>query len=146
MRRLERASGDSRPRVREISNFLTPDVIGFLRQAPDQSYLLDWYETLRAANGPVGIPYLQFLASAPELLEHIARTTLALGPHEVDVWTMAILHDACDRDIQAPTEITKKPLDHVLLLSAYKKDPSQVTLAGLVAAVMDRCLPVRAAY
>lgn len=144
----------------EISKFLTPDVIGFLRQAPDQSYLLDWYETLRAANGPVGIPYLQFFASAAELLEHIARTTLALDPHEVDVWTMAILHDAWDRGIQARTDITKKPLDHMLgmsrvarrgnsaaaavavlsLLSAYKKDPSQVTLARLVAAVMERCL------
>lgn len=144
----------------EISNFLTPDVIGFLRQAPDQSYLLDWYETLRAANGPVGIPYLQFFASAPQLLEHIARTTLVLDPHEVDVWTTAILHDAWDRGIQARTDGTTRPLDHVLvmsriarqgnsaaaavavlsLLTAYKKDPSPLALAGLVAAVMERCL------
>ncbi len=144
----------------EISNFLTPDIIDFLRQAPDESFLIDWYETLRAANGPVGIPYLQFFASAPQVLQHIGRTTLVLDSHEIDVWTTAILHDAWDRAVQGPVSPDKDTLDHVLimsriatrgnsaaaavatlsLLTAYKKSPSTMRLTQVVAVVLERCL------
>jgi hypothetical protein len=139
---------------------LTPDIIDFLRQSPDQSFLIDWYETLRAANGPVGIPYLQFFASTPEVLEHIGRTTLALQTHEIDVWTTAILHDAWDRAVLRPVTPDKAPLDHVTimsriatlgnsaaaavatlsLLTTYKKDPSPMRLTQVVAATLERCL------
>lgn len=142
----------------EISSFLTPDVIAFLRQAPDQTFLLDWYETLRASNGPVGVPYLQFFASAPQVLDHIGKTTLVLDPHEVDVWTTAILHGAWDRGLTGALAVEQHAVvmsrlatrgnsaaaavASLSLLTAYKKAPSALRLTQLVACVMERCLRV----
>lgn len=78
----------------DYSNFLTDVVGSFIRQAPDQSFIRDWYETLQGASGPIALPYLQFLASFPDLLRHIKESTLVLSVSSIDVWTAIILHHA----------------------------------------------------
>lgn len=145
---------------RDMSTFLTVDVINFLRQAPDQSFLTSWYETLRAAHGPLGIPYLQFYASVPQVLQYMVKTTLVQPPHEIDAWTMAIVHLACQAGAGGLVGADGKPLDHAALMSAiatrgssaaaavatlslltaYSNDRSAFPLTRLVAVVMERCL------
>jgi len=73
----------------EYSAHLTPDIFSFLSQAPDLSYVLDWYDTLRAAQGMLWPPYIRFFATFPHLVSHVVRTELT-RPAEVDLWTVMI--------------------------------------------------------
>ncbi|MES2784748.1 MAG: NACHT domain-containing protein [Pseudomonadota bacterium] len=78
----------------DYSNFLTDVVQQFLRQAPDQGFIVEWYKTLQASPGPIALPYLKFFASFPGLLQSIKATTLVLDARDMDPWTALILHHA----------------------------------------------------
>ncbi len=80
----------------EISNFITPDVVAFLQQAPDATFVIDWYETLRACHGPLSGEYLEFLSTMPDLLKHIRELIPSLEVRDTDLWTVIILFLAWD--------------------------------------------------
>ena len=78
----------------EYSALLTPDILSFLHQAPSREFILQWYGTLRASNGPLHPTYLDYFARFPELLEHIGQTIGEQKPEQIDTWTVCILFSA----------------------------------------------------
>lgn len=140
----------------EYSSFLTEDVIGFLRQAPTLDFVLDWYETLRGASGPLGAGYLEFFASFPTLIEHMRRTTLAGEFHELDAWTVSILYFSWREqtrgalDTQALlallSQVVRKAQSDAAaiatlgMLGIYQNRLEPPILAQLVGGLLERCL------
>jgi hypothetical protein len=78
----------------EYSKFMTADVEAFLRQAPDPSFIVDWYKTLQGASGPIALPYLPFFASFPLAVSYIREARLPDPVRDIDPWTVLILHHA----------------------------------------------------
>ncbi len=78
----------------DYSNSLTDDVAAFLRLAPDQGFILDWYTTLQGAAGPIALGYLEFFASFEEISHQITTHTLSGDVAAVDAWSAIILHHA----------------------------------------------------
>ncbi len=142
----------------DYSRFLTEDVSNFIRQAPDQAFILDWYQTLQASSGPIEVPYLQFFASYPQVLKRIDEDLGSREVREVDVWTALIIHHAsvqktkgalseagCKqfmRELVVRGDTNAAAVGSLSLLS-HLQLPKALDYAGLnalVAAVMERCL------
>ncbi|AEF90620.1 hypothetical protein DelCs14_3628 [Delftia sp. Cs1-4] len=83
----------------DYSNSLTDDVAAFLRLAPDQEFILDWYATLQGAAGPIALGYLEFFASFEEISHQITTHTLSGDVAAVDAWSAVILHHATRKRI-----------------------------------------------
>lgn len=98
----------------DYSNGLTNDVADFLRLAPDQGFILDWYTTLQGAAGPIALGYLEFFASFERIIEQIVEHTLRGDARDVDVWTAIILHHASQKETKgalAPSDLSKMMLN-----------------------------------
>ncbi|MGA3249836.1 MAG: hypothetical protein ABSD12_17020 [Paraburkholderia sp.] len=57
-----------------MSAAITPDIRSFLDEAPDQTHLTTWFETLTACEGPLCIEYLRYFQSDVALVQTIAGT------------------------------------------------------------------------
>lgn len=68
----------------EFAKYFNDEILGFIRQSPNQSYLLDWYRSLKLSAGPLSNSYLAFFGASNEvrnwLLEDISESSAANVP------------------------------------------------------------------
>jgi hypothetical protein len=142
----------------DYSQYMSEEVSAFLRQAPDQDFILRWHETLQASNGPIALPYLLFFASFPSVLQTLTEELLALDPKEVDLWSVVILHHAAalktlhhlapERQQPLMLELVRTGKRETAAAAALSyltvcEEDNQVALAAvseLTAAILQRCL------
>lgn len=53
----------------EFARYFNAEILSFIKQAPDQSYLDDWYETLKSSGGPLSLSYLGFFAAEVQVCD-----------------------------------------------------------------------------
>ena len=142
----------------EYSSSLTDDVATFLRLAPDQDFILDWYTTLQRAAGPIALGYLEFFASFESVIHEITERTLLHDPIVVDVWSTIILHHATRLGTQGAFE---RPHLNDVMLNLVKQGHAPTAAAAtlsllavcnnastgpgrlhtqIVGAIIERCL------
>lgn len=142
----------------DYSASLTDDVAAFLRLAPDQRFILDWYSTLQGATGPIALGYLEFFASFEEISRQITTHTLSGDVAAVDVWSAIILHHATRQRTQGALEparlntimvgLVKQGNAGAAAVAALSlladcnevKDGQDQLHAQVVGAVIERCL------
>jgi hypothetical protein len=140
----------------EISQFITDDVIAFLRQAPSLDYAVDWYETLPTASGILSTAYLSFFASLPNVLQHMRETTLKGDAFSLSAWPVAILYfalrsstaGALEQDELWPilAEVVKKgqsdaaAIAALAMLGVYQRHLDPSLLPQIAGAIIERCL------
>lgn len=140
----------------EYSAHLTPDIFSFLSQAPDLSYLRDWYDTLGGSSGPLTPSYIRFFASFPHLVRHVVEHELA-NPADLDQWTVMIVVLSSQRKVDGALAASQRN-DFLysavrlgsaeaavvavlaLLATATPDSPVGVPHTLLVAALIERCL------
>jgi hypothetical protein len=139
------------------SSFVTEDVIAFLRQFPDPSYLLEWYGTLRTCPGPLMSRYLAFMASNTNVVEAALEMHFPDGERvdiRADPWTVFLLAIAAEgHTAGAPDEEQLRRLLRTWIrlgspstaaaaslasLVIYKAQPNQAALVALVADLVER--------
>lgn len=74
----------------DYSAHLTPDIIEFLTLAPDEHYIITWYDSLRSCPGPLDRGYLRFFATFASIASETANIAASI-PANVDMWTTAIV-------------------------------------------------------
>lgn len=150
--RLRLAKPDPNAHI-DYSAHLTPDIIAFLTQAPEDHYIATWYSTLRACPGPVNGAYLRFFASFSSMTEAMASHAKS-NVAAIDLWTTAIVTLASR--VKTPGALEAAELDDFLLqvVRTGKDDTAAVAalalwqshsrtqpnLAALTAALLERVL------
>ncbi|MGF6982513.1 hypothetical protein QFZ99_001990 [Paraburkholderia atlantica] len=76
-----------------MSAALTPDIRSFLDEAPDQSHLSKWFDTLAACTGPLGIEYLRYFQSDIALVKTIAANAKSDACSPAHIAVLGIAHD-----------------------------------------------------
>lgn len=117
----------------DYSNSLTDDVAAFLRLAPDQGFILDWYTTLQGAAGPIALSYLEFFASFGEISHQITTHTLSGDVAAVDVWSAIILHHATRKRTPGAVEPARLNVIMVGLLKQGNAGAAAVAALSLLA-------------
>lgn len=51
----------------EFAKYFSAEILSFIKQSPDQSYLEGWYETLKSSDGPLSLSYLDFFAASAQV-------------------------------------------------------------------------------
>ncbi|WP_205417399.1 NACHT domain-containing protein, partial [Trinickia diaoshuihuensis] len=76
-----------------LSAALTPDIRGFLDEAPDQTHLAKWFETLTACSGPLSVEYLRYFQSDVALVKTIAAAAKSDACSPAHIAILGITHD-----------------------------------------------------
>lgn len=76
-----------------MSAAITPDIRSFLDEAPDQTHLTTWFETVTACEGPLSIEYLRYFQSDVALVKTIAGTAKSDGCSPAHIAVLGIAHD-----------------------------------------------------
>lgn len=74
----------------EYAAHLTPDVMSFLIQTPDQEFIDDWYFTLTSCAFPLPSSYLKFYLNFPRLIEAVTADALE-NVAGTNMWAVAIV-------------------------------------------------------
>lgn len=107
---------------------LTPDVVSFLIQAPDEAFINDWYFTLTSCAFPLPSSYLNFYLNFPRLIETVTTDALA-NVANTDVWTVAIVAMASRAGRNGASD--SKALNGFLQEAARTADSQAAALAVL---------------
>lgn len=142
--------------LRDYSTFLTDDVLGYLRQAPNSDFIFAWYETLRGSAGPFSRRFLGFIAQHSKLVASIRAEGSVKDIARLDPWTVCILALSHSENVEHAmdvkefmrfaAEVVKKgqsgaaaaaTLGMIMVYTSLLEAPF---ITDIMAALVERCL------
>ena len=150
--RLRLAKPDPNSHI-DYAAHLTPDIIEFLKLAPEEAYIATWYDTLPACPGPLNGAYLRFFAAFASMANAMASNARSNAAN-IDMWTTTIVTLASRA--KTPGALSAGELDAFLLRAVrsgtddtaavaalalwQSRSRSQLQLNALAAALIERVL------